>query len=69
MNKKIMLVVDGISCNHCVKSIEDALMKIDGIYDIEVSLEYKTVDIEFDETKTNLDEIKEAIEDQGYDVK
>lgn len=69
MNKKIMLVVDGMSCEHCVKSIENALGKIDGVYDVEVSLEYKTVDVEFDETKTNFEEIKEAIEDQGYDVK
>lgn len=28
-----------------------------------------TVDVDYDETKVNVEKLKEAIEDQGYDVK
>jgi copper chaperone len=32
-------------------------------------LEKGTVDVDYDETKVSLDKLKEAIEEQGYDVK
>lgn len=60
------LNVMGMSCGHCVKSVEGALKQI-GVQG-KVDLEAKTVAVEFDESKTSLAAIKEAIEEQGYDV-
>lgn len=61
-----ILKVEGMSCGHCVKSVETALKNIGASG--KVDLASKSVSVEYDESKLNLDAIKEAIEDQGYDV-
>lgn len=62
------LSVQGMSCGHCKMSVEGALNKLDGVSKAEVNLEAGKVDVTFDESKVNVDTLKEAIEDQGYDV-
>ncbi|GIP33766.1 copper ion binding protein [Paenibacillus sp. J2TS4] len=64
--KSIVLKVEGMSCGHCVNSVEGALEKLGAAG--KVDLAAKTVSIEFDESKISEDTIKNAIEDQGYDV-
>ncbi|WP_442603267.1 copper chaperone CopZ [Paenibacillus sp. KN14-4R] len=64
--KNVTLQVEGMSCNHCVNAIEGAL---NGIHaSSKVDLSAGTVAVEFDESKLSLEAIKEAIEDQGYDI-
>lgn len=58
--------VEGMSCNHCVKAIEGALEKVN--VKAKVDLTGKSVSVEFDESKITLTQIKEVVEDQGYDV-
>ncbi|WP_134687198.1 copper ion binding protein [Brevibacillus migulae] len=65
--KNVTLQVEGMSCNHCVVSIEGALKELGASG--KVNLAGKTVDVAFEETALTLEAIKEAIEDQGYDVK
>lgn len=60
--------VEGMSCNHCVNAVKTALKKIDGVGEVIVSLENKKVTVEYDTEKVSQDDIKTAIEDQGYDV-
>ncbi|MXQ52628.1 copper ion binding protein [Shimazuella alba] len=62
----VKLTVEGMSCNHCVISIEGALKEIGSKG--EVDLANGTVSVEYDENKLSLDQIKEVIEDQGYEV-
>lgn len=62
----ITLKVNGMSCGHCVSSVEGALKEI-GVKG-NVNLSANSVDVEFDESKVTLKAIKEAIEEQGYDV-
>ncbi|HBU84607.1 MAG TPA: copper chaperone [Paenibacillus sp.] len=62
----ITLNVTGMSCNHCVKSVEEAVKNAGA--DGKVDLAAGTVAVEYDEQKVNVDQIKAAIEDQGYDV-
>ncbi|MFT9847722.1 copper chaperone CopZ [Aneurinibacillus sp. REN35] len=64
--QNVTLKVEGMSCGHCVKSVEGALKEIGAAG--KVNLEAKTVQVEFDENKVSVDAIKEAIEEQGYDV-
>lgn len=63
----IVLKVEGMTCGHCVKAVEGAVQNAGASG--KVDLESKTVSIKYDESKVSLDAIKEAIEDQGYDVK
>ncbi|MNI67739.1 Copper chaperone CopZ [compost metagenome] len=55
-----------MSCGHCVTSVEGAVKKL-GVSG-KVDLNAGSVTLEFDESKVSLDAIKEAIEEQGYDV-
>lgn len=60
--------VEGMSCNHCVNAIKNALMKLDGINNVEISLEKKIVMVEYEEGKVDETLIASTIEEQGYDV-
>ncbi|AMA73186.1 copper chaperone CopZ [Aneurinibacillus thermoaerophilus] len=62
----VTIKVEGMSCGHCVKAVEGALEEIGAKG--KVNLNEKTVQVEYDEHKLTLEAIKEAIEDQGYDV-
>lgn len=66
--QKESLTVKGMSCGHCVKAIEGSVAKLDGVKSVQVSLEGKKVEVEFDNSQVKLDDIKETIDDQGYDV-
>ncbi|MEK3723217.1 MULTISPECIES: copper ion binding protein [unclassified Paenibacillus] len=59
------LQVKGMSCQHCVNSVEGALKEIGASG--KVDLKNNTVDVTYDNQLT-IERIKEAIEEQGYDV-
>lgn len=62
------LNVQGMSCGHCVNSIEGNVGELDGVESVKVHLEDGKVDVTFNAEKVNLTEITEVIEEQGYDV-
>jgi len=64
--QKEVLKVNGMSCNHCKKSIENALKEI-GVSGA-VNLEEKNVVMEYDKQKVSLEKVISEIEDQGYEV-
>lgn len=61
-----VLKVEGMTCGHCVSSVEKALVNAGASG--KVDLAGKKVTVEYDESKVSIDAIKAAIEDQGYDV-
>ena len=63
MLKKI--IIKGMSCSHCVNHVREALSELKDSQKVEVNLEQKSAIVE---TSSNDEEIKEKIEDQGYDV-
>ncbi|KHL97149.1 copper resistance protein CopZ [Paenibacillus sp. IHB B 3415] len=64
--KNVTLHVEGMSCGHCVNSIEGALKTIGA--NGKVDLSGGTITVLYDENELTVDAIKEAIEEQGYDV-
>ena len=64
--QNVVLNVKGMSCGHCVNSIEGALKSL-GVQG-DVNLENGTVTVVYDENKVTLERIKETIEEQGYEV-
>jgi copper chaperone len=66
--KNISLNVQGMSCINCVNSINRGLGEVEGIEKVDVNLEQKLVTVSFDENKTNIETVKEAILDLGYDI-
>ncbi|MDQ8734856.1 copper ion binding protein [Paenibacillus sp. LHD-38] len=63
---KTVLQVEGMSCQHCVNSIEGALREIGVVGKVELA--NNVVEVLFDENQITIDAVKEAIEEQGYDV-
>ena len=61
--------VEGMSCDHCKNAVETALTELDGVSTADVSLEAGNVKVDFDDDKVTMPQMKDAIEDQGYDVK
>lgn len=64
--QSVALKVEGMSCGHCVNSVEGAVRNLGA--SAKVDLAGKTVSVEYDESALTLAAIKEAIEEQGYDV-
>lgn len=64
-----VLNVEGMSCQHCVNSVNKAVGELKGVNRVSVDLKEKTVSVEYDPGQVGLDKVKEVIEDQGYDVK
>ena len=63
MNKEYN--IDGMSCDHCVMSVEKQLLKLN-LNEFKVEIGYAKV--EYDETKIEEKEIIKAIEEAGYKV-
>ena len=66
--ERTVLRVDGMSCEHCVKAIKNAVGTLSGVARVEVDLNAKTVTVEHDPAQSPLEKIKLEIEGQGYDV-
>ena len=52
---KDTLKVQGMSCNHCVNSIEGSVGELTGVSSVKVNLGNGEVSVEFDNEKTTLD--------------
>ncbi|MCE5038855.1 copper chaperone CopZ [Staphylococcus auricularis] len=63
-----VIQVDGMSCEHCKSAVENALTALTGVDQAEVSLEKGNVSVNYDSEKVTTNDMKDAIEDQGYDV-
>jgi copper chaperone len=63
---KKIISVEGMSCGHCVKHVNEALVDL-GAKDVEVSLEAKVAIAEISQEITD-EAIKLALEDAGYEV-
>ena len=67
--KKIVLEIKGMHCEGCVNRLTKILKGLDGVNDAKVSLENKNAEIEYNEDQIELEDIKQAIEDAGFEVK
>jgi copper chaperone len=65
---KTMLKIEGMSCNHCVVRVENALTGVEGVESAKVSLDEKMADVEYDESKADLEKFKKAVDEAGYKV-
>ncbi len=59
------LKVDGMTCGGCAASVKRALQALDANATVDVDLPGKTVRVD---TAAQLDAVKGAVEEAGYDV-
>jgi copper ion binding protein len=64
--KTVSFTCKEISCNGCKRHISEAVIALDGIKSVDVSIEKKTVTVKFDDSKTSVEMIKQVIEEAGY---
>jgi len=58
--------IDGMSCGHCVSSVDKALKKIDGVKVESVGIGKATVS--YDPSAVSAEQIADAVADEGYAV-
>ena len=66
--KKVEIKIEGMHCEGCSKRLTKVLSNVEGVNIVEVSLENKLADIEYDEVVAKLEDFYEAIEDAGFEV-
>ncbi len=61
--------VTGMTCASCVRRIEKALSRVDGVEEASVNLATEKARVVYDPTVASLDQMKAAIEKAGYGVR
>jgi copper chaperone len=60
----LLLTIDGMSCNHCVMSVQKALRALDGVEVEQVLL--GSAALQYDPARRTVEDILEAVRDQGF---
>jgi len=68
MTTKVKLTVTGMKCGGCENTIKQALTGKEGIISVDMSHGDDWVEVEFDETVLEEDDVIELIEDAGFTV-
>jgi copper chaperone len=64
MMERLSLTIEGMTCEHCLRAVRGRLEHTPGVKIDDVSIGAAT--LEFDPNQTSVDEIEEAIADEGY---
>jgi len=64
--ERVTISIDGMSCSHCVRSVDQALKALEGVTVEQVAVGSATVS--FDPAVVTAEKIAEAVEDEGYQV-
>ena len=57
-----------VTCPSCIKKIESAVSKIDGVETVKVLFNSSKVKVDFDSASLSIETIEKAIQDLGYPV-
>jgi copper chaperone len=60
--------VEGMSCGHCVMRVKKAIEGVEGVRKADVDLQKKQAIVEYEEGKANLEKVKAAIKEAGYEL-
>ena len=66
-SKKTLLNIEGMSCEHCVKSVTESLLAVDGVKAAKVSLAKKCAEVKHAENVLT-EALNKAVTDAGFQV-
>ena len=66
MEKTVEIPVFGMSCQHCVKAVTDALSSRNGVKSVTVSLENKNTRVIFDDELAGVPALEAIIVEEGF---
>jgi copper ion binding protein len=64
---KTTLKISGMSCDHCVHHVTEALKGVPGVSTATVSLKDESAEVKHEDTVT-LESLRAAVEEAGYEV-
>ena len=62
------LSVPDISCEHCERTITEALTPLDGVRTVKVDIPAKQVNVDYDESAIDVDRFKAVLQEEDYPV-
>ena len=65
---KTTLSVPDISCEHCERTITEALTPLDGVREVKVDIPSKQVNVDYDEGTVGVDKFKAVLQEEDYPV-
>ncbi len=68
MSETVSLTVTGMKCGGCENNLIAKLSAVDGIISVKASHQNKRVDVEYESSKIDLDEIEDTIVEAGFSV-
>jgi copper ion binding protein len=66
---KTTLKINGMSCEHCVKTVTKALEELDGVKKAQVNLKRGLAKVMYDSDKVDINGLIEAVVEAGYEAK
>lgn len=69
MMQNVVLKIDGMHCQSCVKSVERAILQVEGVHFCEVNIDKDEIFIDYDEALVGVEELKNVIEAVGFLIK
>jgi copper chaperone len=63
-----VLNVPDISCEHCERTITNALSPISGVRTVNVDIPGRQVHVDYDESQVTVDQMKIVLEEEDYPV-
>ena len=67
--KEIIMELEDLSCPVCAQKVNDALKKVNGVENVDVSFNTGRAKVKFDPGIQSQDQIKKLVEKLGYGVK
>lgn len=65
---KTTLSVPDISCEHCERTITEALTPLDGVREVKVDIPAKQVRVDYDEATVDVERFKAVLQEEEYPV-
>jgi copper chaperone len=63
-----VLTVPDISCEHCERTITNALTPVDGVRIVQVDIPTRQVRVDYDESVVSVDKMKDVLQAEDYPV-
>ena len=64
----VTLNVPDISCEHCERTITNALQPVNGVRSVQVDIPTRQVRVEYDESQVSVDTMKDLLQEEDYPV-
>ena len=59
--------VEGMSCMHCQMRVKKAVEAVEGVQRVDVNLQTKQVTVDYEGEKANIEKVKDAVREAGYE--